>query len=190
MKAILINSVLYMYRMKGLSFFNHMHVLQALYITMFLLFSIRHNKPRKFLSNFRGSLHRGFRFFVSLSALLQLQAAPEATGDAAPEGSEQAVAPVDDTDVAMVVDGSDDVARHVLGLEHHRIVEVARQQGGIDESWTDIREVNIQVACVSLLFQCLQINVLQGFGGRIRGCWAEALGAGYRVNGGNMSAAL
>ena len=43
---------------------------------------------------------------------------------------------------------------------------------------------------MSLLFECLQVDVLHGLGGRIAGCWAEALCSGYGGEGGNMTIAL
>ena len=76
---------------------------------------------------------------------------PNDAGDAAPEGGEDAVAPIDDADVTTTLDGVDDIARHSLGLEHHGIMERACQQGGIDEAWADIGEPDIEAASMGLL---------------------------------------
>lgn len=76
---------------------------------------------------------------------------PNAAGDAAPEGGEDAVLPVDDADVTATLDGVDNIARHGLGLEHHGIVERACQQGGVDKAWADIGELDGQAASVGLL---------------------------------------
>ena len=43
--------------------------------------------------------------------------APEGAGDATPEGCEEAVFPVDDADVLLVVDGVDDLLGYWLWLE-------------------------------------------------------------------------
>ena len=54
---------------------------------------------------------------------------PEASGNSAPEGSQEAILPVDDSDVLAMVDGGDDLFGNLLGFEHHRIMEVASEQG-------------------------------------------------------------
>ena len=68
--------------------------------------------------------------------------APEGAWDAAPEGGHDSVAPVDDLDVAFVLDGADDLAGDFFGFEHHGVMEVAFQQVGIDEAWADVGETD------------------------------------------------
>ena len=95
--------------------------------------------------------------------------APEAAGDAAPEGGEQTVAPVDDAHMALTMEGPDDVLGDGLGLHEHGIVELTVKQVGIDEAGTNIGEADIQVLLGSELFEGLEIGGLQSFGGGIRG---------------------
>lgn len=52
---------------------------------------------------------------------------PEASRDSAPEGCHQAVFPVDDSNMLVTVDGRDDFFGDFVGLEHHRVVEVAAE---------------------------------------------------------------
>ena len=115
---------------------------------------------------------------------------PEASGDSTPEGGHQAVFPVDDSDVLVAVDGGDDLFSDFLRFEHHRIMEIATEQGRIDKAWTDVGEVDFQTPCIGLLFQGLQVDILHGFGGRIAWGRAEAFGASYRGDGCDMTTAL
>ena len=80
---------------------------------------------------------------------------PKTSGDSTPEGCQEAVFPVDDSDVLVMVDGSDDFFGHFFGFEHHRIMEIATEQGGVDKAWTDIGESDVQSSCFGLLLQCL-----------------------------------
>ena len=91
--------------------------------------------------------------------------APEGAGDAAPEGCEETVFPVDDADVLLVVDGVEDFLGYGLWLEQHGVVEVAMKEGCVYEAWTDIRELDVQSSGVGLLFQRLQVDILHSFGG-------------------------
>ena len=91
--------------------------------------------------------------------------APEGAGDAAPEGCEETVFPVDDADVLLVVDGVEDLLGYGLCLEQHGVGGVAIKEGGVYEAWTDIRELDVQSSGVGLLFQRLQVDILHGFGG-------------------------
>ena len=68
---------------------------------------------------------------------------PKTSGNTAPKGGEEAVAPVDDGDMAVVVDGTDNIAGNLFWLQHHGIVEITAQQIGIHEAGTDIGEVNL-----------------------------------------------
>ena len=116
--------------------------------------------------------------------------APEGAGDAAPEGCEETVFPVDDADVLLVVDGVEDFLGYGLWLEQHGVVEVAMKEGCVYEAWTDIRELDVQSSGVGLLFQRLQIDILHGFGGRVAWGRAEAFGASNRGDGCDVSAAF
>ena len=116
--------------------------------------------------------------------------APEGAGDAAPEGCEETVFPVDDADVLLVVDGVEDLLGYGLWLEQHGVVEVAMKEGCVYEAWTDIRELDVQSSGVGLLFQRLQVDILHGFGGRVAWGRAEAFGASNRGDGCDVSAAF
>ena len=116
--------------------------------------------------------------------------APEGAGDAAPEGCEKTVFPVDDADVLLVVDGVEDFLGYGLWLEQHGVVEVAMKEGCVYEAWTDIRELDVQSSGVGLLFQRLQVDILHGFGGRVAWGRAEAFGASNRGDGCDVSAAF
>ena len=118
---------------------------------------------------------------------LKSEAAPDETGNAAPEGCEQAVAPVDDANVLTTVDGGDNLSGDILGLEHHRIMEIAIEQGGIHEARSDIGKMDVEPPGIGLLLQSLQIDVLHGLGGRVRRSRSEALGAGNGGDGSDMS---
>lgn len=80
---------------------------------------------------------------------------PEGAGDAAPEGCEETVFPVDDADVLLVVDGIEDFLGYGLWLEQHGVVEFAIEEGCVYEARTDIRKFNVQSSGVGLLFQRL-----------------------------------
>ena len=116
--------------------------------------------------------------------------APEGAGDAAPEGCEETVFPVDDADVVLVVDGIEDFLGYGLWLEQHGVVEVAMKEGCVYEAWTDIRELDVQSSGVGLLFQRLQVDILHSFGGRVAWGRAEAFGASNRGDGCDVSAAF
>ena len=77
---------------------------------------------------------------------------PEASRDSAPEGCQEAVFPIDDSDVLVMVDGEDDFFGYFLGLEHHRVMEIATEQGRVNKAGTDVGESDVQSSCVSLLF--------------------------------------
>ena len=53
--------------------------------------------------------------------ILNFQVAPEGFGDAAPEGGEQAVAPINHHDVAAVHDGFHNVFCHALRVHEHGV---------------------------------------------------------------------
>ena len=91
--------------------------------------------------------------------------APEGAGDATPEGCEEAVFPVDDADVLLVVDGVEDFLGYGLWLEQHGVVEVAIEEGRIHKTWTDICELDVKSSSIGLLFEGLQVDILHGFGG-------------------------
>ena len=74
--------------------------------------------------------------------ILYSDSAPEASGDSAPEGREKAVSPVDDPDVAMAVDGLDNLPGHSFWLEHHGVVEITIEQGCVYKTRADVGEVN------------------------------------------------
>lgn len=116
--------------------------------------------------------------------------APEGAGDAAPEGCEETVFPVDDADVVLVVDGIEDFLGYGLWLEQHGVVEVAMKEGCVYEAWTDIRELDVQSSGVGLLFQRLQVDILHSFGGRVARGRAEAFGASNRGDGCDVSTAF
>ena len=116
--------------------------------------------------------------------------APEGAGDAAPEGCEETVFPVDDADVVLVVDGIEDFLSYGLWLEQHGVVEVAMKEGCVYEAWTDIRELDVQSSGVGLLFQRLQVDILHSFGGRVARGRAEAFGASNRGDGCDVSIAF
>ena len=100
---------------------------------------------------------------------------PEATWDASPEGSEETIAPVDDADVVVSLDGTDDLTCDVLRSKHHRITEITSQQRRIHKSRSDIRKTNPQSSLMSLLFERLQIHVLHRLRGRIGRRRSESL---------------
>ena len=94
---------------------------------------------------------------------------PDASGDAPPKGGDDAPPPVDDTHMALLVDGIHDFMRDILLMEQHGVVFPIVEQGGIDKSWSDVGETDFQLACVGLLFQCLQVCILKGFCGGVGG---------------------
>ena len=53
--------------------------------------------------------------------------APETFGDSAPEGGQEAVFPVDDSDVLVTVDSGDDFLGDFVGFEHHRVMEITTE---------------------------------------------------------------
>ena len=69
--------------------------------------------------------------------------APDGAGDATPEGREEAVFPIDDADVLLVVDGVDDLLGYWLWLEQHGVVELTIEEGRIYKTWTDICELDL-----------------------------------------------
>ena len=42
-----------------------------------------------------------------------------------------------------MVDGKDYLFSHLLGLQHHRIMEVATEQSGINKAWAYVSKVNV-----------------------------------------------
>ena len=66
--------------------------------------------------------------------------------------------------MALVVDGFDNLSSYIIGFEHHGVMEVSAQQVGIDKARTDVSKSYFQATGVSLLLQCLQIDVLHRFG--------------------------
>ena len=69
-------------------------------------------------------------------------------------------------------------------------MEVSAQQVGVDEARPYIREPNVQVSHVSLLFERLQIDVLHGLRGRVAWRGAEALGTSDGAYGGDVASAV
>ena len=92
---------------------------------------------------------------------------PDASWHPAPQCRKDAVFPVDNDNVTAMLDSVYDMPGHGVGFQHHGVSEVSAQQIGIDKAGSDIREINIQAACVGLLLKRLQIVALQGLGGRI-----------------------
>ena len=75
------------------------------------------------------------------------------------------------------MEGVDDLAGDLVGLEHHGIVEIVIEQIGIDKAGTDVGEADFQASGIGLLLQCLEIDVLEGLGGRIGRRGSQAFGA-------------
>ena len=107
-----------------------------------------------------------------------------------PEGGQDSVAPVDDLNVAFVVDGFDDLAGDLFGFEHHGITEVTAEQVGIDETGADVGETDFQSTGFGLLLQGLKIDVLKCLSSGIGRSRTEPLCACNRGDGGNMALAL
>ena len=89
---------------------------------------------------------------------------PYGARDASPQGGKDGIFPINHLDMALTVNGFDDVSCHSLRLQHHGVMEIALEQVGIDETWANVSKTDFQVPCIGLLLQSLQIIVLESLG--------------------------
>ena len=120
----------------------------------------------------------------------KFQPAPDPVGNQPPEEGQHPIATVNHPYMPFAVDAADDIPRHRFRLHQHGIFESAAEQGRIHEPRTDISKPDVQSALVGLLFQCLQIRGLQGFGCRVCRCRTKSFRSGYRRDGSDMSPTL
>ena len=80
---------------------------------------------------------------------------PQDTWQAAPKRCQDGIFPIYDHNMALVVDGFDNLSSYLVGFEHHGVMEVSAQQIGIDKARADVGKADFQASCVSLLLQSL-----------------------------------
>ena len=78
-----------------------------------------------------------------ISLRRHLQPHPQPSGYHSPEEDEEAVAPVDGDDGAVVADASCDGEGNIVWVELERVVISISNEGCADKAWTDVVEVDM-----------------------------------------------
>lgn len=117
------------------------------------------------------------------------QAFPNGAGNKPPEEDEQAVAPIDDADAFAMFQGIYNLACYRFGFHQHGVVCIAQEVSGY-EAGTDVGKADGQLLDVCQLYEGLDVGVLETFGCRIGGGYADTLGAGNGTDDGDVSAVL
>ena len=95
---------------------------------------------------------------------------PDAAGDAAPQCRDDAPSPVDNPHMIVSSDGFHDFMSDIFFAEQQGIVLPAVEQSGVNKTWSDVGETDVQFARDGLLLECLEVSVLEGFRGRVGWC--------------------
>ena len=112
---------------------------------------------------------------------------PQPAGDEAPEGDEEAVAPVDGDDRTAKTDAADDGFGHAARVELEGIVVAVGEERGADEAGADVMEMDVtEAADGAELLQALHVGVDISFRGGIGGCGTESAGAGDAADDGEV----
>ena len=93
---------------------------------------------------------------------------PEPAGDESPEEDEEAIAPVDGDNGAVVANAVGNGESHLVGVELEGVVMPVCQEGGAHKAWTDVVEVDVANASdVAELGETFEVVVDVAFGGRV-----------------------
>lgn len=93
---------------------------------------------------------------------------PEPAGDESPEEDEEAIAPVDGDDGAVVANAVGNGESHLVRVELEGVVVPVCQEGGAHESWTDVVEVDVANASdVAELGETFHIMIVVALGGGV-----------------------
>lgn len=112
-----------------------------------------------------------------------LQPNPQPSGYHSPEEDEEAVAPVDGDDGAVVADASCDGEGNIVWVELERVVISISNEGCADKAWTDVVEVDVvDVSYVAELAEAFHVVVGVAFGGGVGWGGSESAGAGYAAD--------
>ena len=82
---------------------------------------------------------------VPSTFLSQSYPSPDETGNSAPQCGEDTVFPINDTNVILVVDGTDNLLGNLVRTKHHGVFESTSKQCRINEAGPDISESYIHM---------------------------------------------
>lgn len=107
-----------------------------------------------------------------------------------PEGYHDTVAPVDEGDAFLFLQGSHDVTGYFLRGHQHGIVLAIVQQAGGHESGPDVGEADGEMLHASQLFQGVDVDILETLGGGVGRGGSQSFGSGNGADDGEMSSLL
>ena len=118
-----------------------------------------------------------------ISLRRHLQPHPQPSGYHSPEEDEEAVAPVDGDDGAVVADASCDGEGNIVWVELERVVISISNEGCADKAWTDVVEVDmVDASYAAELAEAFHVVVGVAFGGGVGWGGSEPAGAGYAAD--------
>lgn len=118
-----------------------------------------------------------------ISLRRHLQPHPQPSGYHSPEEDEEAVAPVNGDDGAVVADASCDGEGNIVWVELERVVISISNEGCADKAWTDVVEVDmVDASYAAELAEAFHVVVGVAFGGGVGWGGSEPAGAGYAAD--------
>lgn len=105
---------------------------------------------------------------------------PQPARDAAPQSREDAPSPIDDGNVAVTDNCTDNGSGNLLRLHCHGIRTAIVDKRGAYEAGTDVSEADWKMTKMRLLLESLYVDVVESLSGTIGRSGSQALCAGYR----------